>query len=194
MKIECIKDHLEEALNKAEKIASKNITLPVLSGLYFEAKQNTLSIKATNLDLGISITLPVKVLDPGVVVVPAHVISSLISSLSSKDRNVVLNLKNQVFEVKTSTTKTSIKILPSDDFPLIPEINDDKTFSIPSRDLIFGIKSVIYAASIGSIKPELSSISITHEGEHLIFAATDSFRLAEKKIRVKKIPHFKQIL
>jgi DNA polymerase III subunit beta len=193
MKIECIKEQLEEALNRANKIAGKNTTLPVLSGFYFEVKQNTLLINATNLDLSISIVLPVKVIEPGVVVVPAHIISSFISSLS-KDKNIVLNTKDQVLEIKTSTTKTSIKTLSSDDFPLIPEIGDDKTFSIPSRDFVFGIKSVIYAASVGSIKPELSSISIKHEGESLVFAATDSFRLAEKKIKIKNVPHFKQIL
>jgi len=193
MKIECIKEQLEEALNKADKIAGKNITLPVLSGLYLDARQNTLSIKATNLDLGISTNLPVKVIEPGSVVVPAHVISSFISSLS-KDRNVTISTKNQVLEIKTQATKTSIKTLSSEDFPVIPEIDDDKTFSMPARDIIFGLKSVMYAAATGSIKPELSSISITHEGEFLVFAATDSFRLAEKKIRIKKVPHFKQIL
>ena len=193
MKIECIKDQLEEALSKAAKIAGRNVTLPVLEGFYLDARQNSLSIKATNLDLGISITLPVKVTEPGIVVVPAHIISSFISSLS-KDRSITINTKNQILEIKTPTTKTSIKTLPSEDFPIIPEINDDKFFSIPARDLIFGIRSVIYAAAVGSIKPELSSISLTHEGEFLVFAATDSFRLAEKKIRIKKIPHFKQIL
>src|SRR3989344_9294053 len=193
MKIECIKDQLEEALGKADKIAGKNITLPVLSGLYLDARQNSLSIKATNLDLGISISLPVKVSEPGIVVVPARIISSFISSLS-KDKNIGITSKNQILEIKTSATKTQIKTLPSEDFPVIPEIDDDKAFSIPTRDFIFGIRSVIYAAAVGSIKPELSSISITHEGEFLVFAATDSFRLAEKKIRIKKVPHFKQIL
>ncbi len=193
MKIECIKEQLEEALNKADKIAGKNITLPVLSGFYLDVHQNSLSIKATNLDLAISINLPVKVIEPGTVVVPAHIISSFISSLS-KDKNIIIGTKNQVLEIKTSATKTSIKTLSSEDFPIIPEIGDDKTFSIPTRDLIFGIRSVIYAAAVGSIKPELSSVSITHEGEFLIFAATDSFRLAEKKIRIKKTPYFKQIL
>jgi len=193
MKIECIKDQLEEVLNKADKIAGKNINLPVLAGLYLDARQNSLTIRATNLDIGISITLPVKVIEAGIVVVPAHIISSFISSLS-KDRNITINTKGQVLEVKTSSTKTSIKTLPSEDFPVIPEIDEDKAFSMPTRDLIFGIRSVIYAAAIGSIKPELSSVSITYEGEFLVFAATDSFRLAEKKIRVKKIPHFKQIL
>ena len=193
MKIECIKDQLEEVLNKADKIAGKNINLPVLAGFYLDARQHSLTIRATNLDIGISITLPVKVIEAGIVVVPAHILSSFISSLS-KDRNITINTKGQVLEVKTSSTKTSIKTLSSEDFPVIPEIDEDKAFSMPTRDLIFGIRSVIYAAAIGSIKPELSSVSITYEGEFLVFAATDSFRLAEKKIRVKKIPHFKQIL
>lgn len=193
MKIECIKEQLEDALLKADKIAGKNTTLPVLSGFYFQAQQNSLTIKATNLDLGVSISIPVKVVEPGIVVVPAHIITSFISSLS-KDRNITLSSKDQVLEIKTSSTKTSIKILPSEEFPIIPEVVDDNAFSMPSRDLIFGIRSVIYAAAVGSIKPELSSISITHDGDHLVFAATDSFRLAEKKIKIKKMPHFKQIL
>ncbi|PIP55464.1 MAG: DNA polymerase III subunit beta [Candidatus Zambryskibacteria bacterium CG22_combo_CG10-13_8_21_14_all_42_17] len=193
MKIECIKDQLEEVLSKADKIAGKNITLPVLSGLYLDARQNFLVVKATNLDIGVSLNLPVKVIEPGIVVVPSHIISSFISSLL-KDRNIVISTKNQTLEVKTLSTKTIIKTLPSEDFPVVPDIGDDKVFSMPARDIIFGIKSVIYAVSIGGVKPELSSISITHEGDFLVFAATDSFRLAEKKIRVKKIPHFKQIL
>jgi DNA polymerase-3 subunit beta len=193
MKIECIKEQLEEALNKADKIAGKNTTLPVLSGFYFDARQNSLTIKATNLDLGISITVPVKVSEPGIVVVPAHIITSFISSLS-KDRSVNVATKGQTLEIKTSSTKTSIKTLPSEDFPIIPEIGDDSAFSMPARDFVSGVRSVIYAAAVGSIKPELSSISITHEGDFLVFAATDSFRLAEKKIKIKKMPHFKQIL
>lgn len=193
MKIEAIKEQLEEALIKADKIAGRNASLPVLSGFYLDAKNNILTIKATNLDLGISISVPVKVTEPGIVVVPAHIITSFVSSLST-DRNITLSTKTQVLDIKTKATKTSIKTLPSEDFPLIPEIKEDNHFSIPARDLVFGIRSVIYSAAVGSIKPELSSISITHEGEFLIFAATDSFRLAEKKIKIKKVPHFKQIL
>jgi len=193
MKIECIKEQLEEALNKADKIAGKNTNLPVLGGFYLDAKNNSLSIKATNLDIGLSIDLPVKVIEPGIVVVPAHIISSFISSLT-KDRNITINTKDQVLDIKTQNTKTTIKTLPSEDFPVIPELSDDKAFSLPARDLVFGLKAVIYSAAIGSIKLELSSISMKYEGDFLIFASTDSFRLAEKKIKIKNIPHFKQIL
>ena len=106
----------------------------------------------------------------------------------------MFNTKGQILEVRTLKTKTNIKTLPSEDFPLIPEVGDEGEFSLPARDLIFGIKSVIYASAVRSVKPELSSISITADGDHLTFAATDSFRLAEKKIRIKKPLYFKQIL
>src|SRR3989338_9561761 len=118
MKIESIKDKLEEAFTKAEKISGRNVTLPVLSGLHLSAHKNSLIIKATNLDLGISINIPVKVIEPGIVVVPAHIISSFISSLS-KERNITISAKNQLLEIKTTNTKTNIKTLPSEDFPVI---------------------------------------------------------------------------
>ena len=183
MKIESIRETLGEALLRAEKISGKNVTLPILSGLYLSAHKNTLSIKATNLDLGISINLPVKVVEPGNIVVPAHTFSNLISSLT-QERSVTLSTKEQILEVRTLKTKTNIKTLPSEDFPLIPEVGDEGEFSLPARDLVFGIKSVIYASAVGSVKPELSSISITADGDHLTFAATNSFRLAEKRIKI----------
>ncbi|MBX4206253.1 DNA polymerase III subunit beta [Candidatus Parcubacteria bacterium] len=193
MKIECVKEQLEEALGKADKIAGKNSSLPILSGFLLEAEGSSLIVKSTNLDIGLSVTIPVKVTEPGKVAVPAHVTSAFISSLM-KDRTISFATKDQVLEIKTASTKTSIKTLPADEFPVIPEISEDSAFSMPVRDFIFGIRSVIYAAATGSIKPELSSIAVIHEGDFLVFAATDSFRLAEKKIRIKKMPHFKQIL
>ena len=193
MKIECIKERLGEAVNKAEKIAQKNPTLPALSGLYMKAENNTLSIRATNLDLGLSMVIPVKVIEPGEFVIPAQVLNSFLSSLQ-KEKSITLELEGQTVVVKTDSTDATIKTLPVEDFPIIPLIEDDEAFKMPAKDLVLGLRSVMYAAAIGSMKPELSSIYLTYDGEVLVFAATDSFRLAEKRIKVKGLPHFKYIL
>jgi len=193
MKIECIKEKLGEAVGRVEKIAGKNPTLPVLSGLYLKADQNSLSIRATNLDLGISINIPTKTIESGEVVVSAQTLNAFLNSLT-KNKSISLSTDKQVLMVKTENTETSIKTLNTEEFPIIPEISEDGAFSLPSRDLVVGLKSVLYAASTGSMKPELSSVNLFYEGDSLVFVATDSFRLAEKRIRVKKIPHFKQIL
>lgn len=182
-----------DAVSRAEKVAGRNPTLPVLAGLYLEAKGTTLTIRATNLDLGISISLPVKVLEEGSVVVPAQVLSAFLNSLA-KEKSIALSAKNQTLTVNTSSTHSTIKTLPAEEFPIIPEIKEHDSFSLPVKDLLAGIKAVSYAAAVGSIKPELSSVCVLHDAEYLVFVTTDSFRLAEKKIKVKKAPHFNSLL
>ncbi len=193
MKIECIRDRLAEAVGRAEKVAGRNPTLPILSGLHLEAKKNLLTIRATNLDLGISTSVSAKVIEEGSVVVSAQILNQFLNSLT-KEKTIKLNLKGQTLHVATDNTETSIKTLNTEDFPIIPEIRDEESFSLPIKDLLLGLKSVLYAAAVGSMKPELSSIYLGHEGENLVFAATDSFRLAEKRIKTRKIPNFKYIL
>ena len=89
MKIESIKEKLVDAVSRAEKVAGRNPTLPVLAGLHLEAKGTNLTIKATNLDLGISIVLPVKVVEEGKVIVPAQILSAFLNSLS-KEKSITL--------------------------------------------------------------------------------------------------------
>lgn len=192
MKIESIRDKLVEAVSRAEKVAQRNPTLPVLAGVSLEALGSMLTVRATNLDLGISIHLPTKVIEEGHVVVPAQVFSALLNSLS-KDKSIVLSSDGQTLAVDTQSTHSQMKTLPPEEFPVIPEIGGSN-FSIPAKDLVSGLKAVIYAAAAGSIKPELASVCLIHDADTLVFVATDSFRLAEKRIKVKKIPNFTQIL
>src|SRR4051812_9013458 len=89
MKIESVKSKLAEAVARAEKVTGKNLTLPVLSCVLIEAQGREAVIRATNLDLGIEIVLPVKVLKEGSVAIPGNVLNSFLSQ-SMHDNNVVL--------------------------------------------------------------------------------------------------------
>jgi DNA polymerase III subunit beta len=186
MKIECIKEKLSQAIGKAERVTGKNLTLPVLSCVLIEAYKGTLTIKATNLDLGVEITLPVKIEKEGMVAVPGGILNAFLQSIYN-DKNITLELKEGNLHVSTTHTSTVIKSLPHDDFPSIPRIDDGKKVTIAARDFLRGLKSVWYSAAIGSFKPELSSVYIYPESENIIFVATDSFRLAEKRIVTKKL-------
>ncbi len=193
MKIECVKEKLQIAVSKAEKIVGKNINLPVLSCLLFETKGNNLIIKSTNLDLGLEISIPVKIEENGKVAVPANIINNFLNNLND-DKNIKLETVENILKIYTSTSEVNIKTLSPEDFPTIPIINSEKTCKINSKDLANGIKSVIYSSSISSVKPELSSVYIYINEENLIFVATDSFRLAEKTIKIKKNPDLNNIL
>ncbi|MBX4198059.1 DNA polymerase III subunit beta [Candidatus Parcubacteria bacterium] len=183
MKIECTTDILVEAVGKSEKITGKNLTLPVLSCILLEAKGKILTLRATNLDLGIEITIPAKITKEGTIAVPGTILNNFLGTLRNK--TVTLEGSEGNLKVTTETNTTVIKSLNHEDFPTIPQLKGDKTLTLSARDVIKGIKSVWYSSATSSMKPELSSIYIYADEDTAIFVATDSFRLAEKKVKMK---------
>ncbi len=195
MKIECSQDKLRRAVGMTEKIAGKHMTLPVLSCLLLDASdKNILTIKSTNIDLGIEVTIPAKIDEQGVYAVPAQVLNSFIGGLREEEKGIRLVTDQNNLKIITSRSSGIIKTIPSEDFPTIPRISSDNSFFINGSDFAKGLKSVWYSSSISSIKPELSSVCVYCDGDYVVFVATDSFRLAEKKIKIKKSKDFGQIL
>ncbi|MCI5108667.1 MAG: DNA polymerase III subunit beta [Candidatus Pacebacteria bacterium] len=192
MKIQCVKEKLQIAISKAEKITGKNLTLPILSNILLEVKKDNLVISSTNLDIGIEITVPGKVTETGKVVVPGNVLYSLVHTLT--DPKITLETKDQTLHISSDNTSTTIKTVSDEDFPSIPNIPSRESFEMNTEGFLDGIRSVFYAASVSNMKPELSSVYITSDEGNVIFVATDSFRLAEKKIKSKKTPNFQDIL
>ncbi len=193
MNIECVKEKLIYAIAKAERITGKNITLPVLSCVLLDVHDSILTIKATNLDIGIEITIGVKVNTPGKIAVSGAVLYNFISNIPN-DKNVVLENVDGNLKVSTKHTESIIKAFPTDDFPNIPKVSTHTPFTFNVPSLIKGLKSVVYSASVSTIRPVLSSILLVSDEDSVTFAATDSFRLSEKKVGVKKHKEFNQIL
>jgi len=193
MNIECIKEKLSYTVLKAERITGKNITLPILSCVLLEAHDSTLTIKATNLDLGMEVSIPVKVIKPGRVAVPGSILSNFISNITN-DKNITLEVVGENLKVSTKHNHSIIKSFPTDDFPNIPKVSKENSFTFNVPGLLKGFRSVMYSASVSTIRPVLSSVFLCSEEEGVVFVATDSFRLAEKRMVVKKHKNFNQIL
>ncbi len=193
MKIECIKDKLIEGIAKADRLTGKNLSLPILSCIHIKTGKNCLILRATNLDCGIEITIPAKVEAEGEIALHGNVISSLLSGLP-KEKNITLESQDGNIVVTTSGNKTLIKTFPADDFPNIPKLESFRTIEMSPKLLVKGLKSVVYSASVSTIKPELAGVYIYKDGGELIFVSTDSFRLAEKKVRIKDSIDFPSLI
>ncbi len=195
MNIECPQEKLKEAVNYAERIAGKHMTLPVLSCLLLDASsKNALIIKSTNLDIGFEFSIPAKINETGIVAVPGSVLNSFIGSVTGGEKGVTLVLDQNNLKISTSRSSGTIKTIPHEDFPSIPRASTENSFTLNAHEFVKGLKSVWYSSSISSVKPELSSVYVYCEGEYVVFVATDSFRLAEKKVKVRKNKDFGQIL
>lgn len=193
MKIECVKEKLIEGLSKIERMTGKHLSLPILSCVYMKASKNEVVLRATNLDCGIEIYIPAKVSGEGEVAFQGSVLVSLLSGIQ-KDKNVIIESKEGSVSVSSNSNTSLIKTQSPDDFPTIPRLDTDKAIDIDPHLLVKGFKSVWYSASLSTVKPELASVYVYKDGHELVFVSTDSFRLAEKRVKVKDSIQFNPVI
>jgi DNA polymerase-3 subunit beta len=183
MNVELNREKLATAALLASRVTGKNLSLPVLSCLLLVVGDGGFKIRATNLDLGTELAVPAKVKKEGVIAVPAAVFVNTISSIAGE--SVVLEASETTLTIKTKQGNSTINLLPSNDFPVLPYLKGKASFTMPVGKLTEGIRSVHYAASTSSIKPELGSVYVVKAADSVKFVATDSFRLAERTLAVK---------
>lgn len=192
MKTECSVEKIKNAVSQAERVTGKNLTLPVLNSILLIASGKSLKLRSTNLSIGIEIEVPAKIEKEGVLAVSGSVLNGIFSNVSQNE-NVLLEDKDGNLLVKTKKSQIKLKGAPSEDFPTIPIVNGTE-FEIEAKKLIDGIKSVYYSSSVSDIKPEISSVYIYTNDENIVFVSTDSFRLAEKKVKVRGVEDISGIL
>lgn len=192
MKLECGIEKIKSGILQVEKITGKNLTLPILNSILFIASGKSLKLRATNLSLGVEIEIPAKIEKEGVAAISGATLAGIFSNIFQNE-NIHLESEDGNLLIKTKKSRIKLKGQTHDDFPTIPMV-EGKTFEIESKKLIEGIKSVYYSSSPSDIKPEISSVYIYSNEDDLIFVSTDSFRLAEKKIKIKGIEEIPGIL
>ncbi len=180
MKLQVTQENLSRALGNVSRVASTRGTLPILSNVLLKTVDNRLSIAATNLDIAITHYIGSKVSEEGSITVPARLMQDFVSSLP----NGVIDLKLEDYKlnIKTDKYQSVINGVSAEDYPVMPAIAAGKTWSIAGKLLKAGLQQVVMAASNDEARPVLTGVFLhSHEGE-LYMVATDSYRLAEKRL------------
>ncbi len=190
MKLECNTKNLLEILSKVEIGTGRNLSLPILGSILLIASGKTLKLRSTNLSLGVEAEIPAKVTTEGVVVTRGDALIQFLT-LSLRENTVTIEQMDTKGSLKVYTDNHVVELvtLPHEDFPSIPVIKEGKIaeFTISAKKLIDGLQSVVFAASVSEIKPEIASVFMYEKDSVLMFVATDTFRLAEKSIESKDI-------
>ena len=183
MEIEVTQDKLSKALNNVSRIAVGKVTLPVLNNVLIRVDQNKVSLITTNLDMAIVDFLPVSNSKDGVTTVPAKLLAEFVSNLPRGEK-IKISAKDTKVTISAGRYTSIINGSPADDFPELPEINEEKAviFKMGIDEFKNGISSVAIASSNDMTRPALTGIYFNTADKTLCIAATDGYRLAEKKL------------
>ncbi len=184
MKIEVLREKLNQAISIVSRVAIKSPNLPILEGIMIKADDNSVHFSATDLEIGVEVTALAKVAKDGQAVVPGRIISALGRLMS--DEKLYIELIKNTLNVKDAENETSLQIMESEDFPIIPKPESSLTVEISGSALNEGLRQVIGCVAPSRTRPEISGVYMHFKDDQLILAATDSYRLAQKTISLSQ--------
>lgn len=194
MKFSCTKDNLSKALSIVSGIATKSNNLPILANILIKVDEQKAELIATNLELAVVVNLRSKIEKTGSFTVPGKTLTDFVGLLS--DEKIDIELKGSEIIVACGKSSTKIKGSPVDEYPVIPSTDEGQGYLINAFDLSKGLSQVIPAMARTDIRPELSGVffGFNLEKGNLTIASTDSYRLAEKKMKLEQGVEEKKVI
>ncbi|HSX30387.1 MAG TPA: DNA polymerase III subunit beta [Candidatus Saccharimonadales bacterium] len=180
MKLKVTQENLNKALGLVARVANSRGTLPILSNVLLKIDDNRLSVSATNLDIAISCQLGAQVQDQGSLTVPARLLQDLVNGLPTGV--IELEQDEQRLKLTTDSYKSVINGVAADEFPVMPAIEGGVSWKIAGPLLKKALQQVLMAASNDESRPVLTGVLFQTVDGVLYAAATDSYRLAEKRL------------
>ncbi len=186
MHFACTQENLAQGLNLVGHITGKNVNLPVLGNVLLKTEGGALRLSTTNLELAVNSTVRGKIEKEGEYSVPAKLFLDYVSLLPSG--KVELVLTDEGLEVRSDEQETVLKGMSANEFPVLPKLATNQPYEITAVDFKLAIGQVAFAVSTSESRPELMGVACFFGGQagagKVAFAATDSYRLAERTISV----------
>lgn len=185
MRVLILKNNIAEAISSVERATSQSGSLSSLKNFHIATIGGKVVVTATNLELAIRATVSGKVMESGSCSVPASVVAPVLKNIPAE--RVTLEWKDRVLIIRSDNYEARVPGSDPKEFPIIPAISE----GVPSVTLPVGVyrdsfESVVVAAQYSEIRPEISGVYLKFDGDAMVFAATDSFRLSEWRMGNEK--------
>jgi DNA polymerase-3 subunit beta len=182
MNVSVMQENLARGLGIVSRAVSSRATLPVLANVLLKTDNAGLKLTATNLEIGINCWVPGKVEAEGEITVPAKLLTDLVASLPNQRIDLQLSAKDRTLKVTCGGSRSSIKGIDADEFPVVAAIGDAPATSVDARALREALGEVVFAAATDESRPILTGVLTKLTGSEMTLAAADNYRIAVRTL------------
>jgi DNA polymerase III subunit beta len=181
LKTTVARDELIRQLAIVSRAASTRTTVQVLAGILLRAESGSLQLSATDMEISLRSSLEADVGEEGAIVVPGRLLVDIARSLPGDEVSIEHRAGEGIVEIVSGTATYRVHTYNAEDFPRLPDTTGTEMVSIDADALLETSTKVGRAASRDESRPVLTGILARFEGQNLVMAATDSYRLAVKE-------------
>ncbi|HLR38757.1 MAG TPA: DNA polymerase III subunit beta [Jeotgalicoccus sp.] len=192
MKIRIKRTYFIEQLNDVLKAISPRTALPILNGIKLETTEDNLILTGSDSEISIEITIPTEVNNetvleiesPGSVVLSARFFTDVIKKLSGDFVELDTNAQ-YLTHIRAGKSNFNLSGNDPNQYPLLPEVNNESSIIVSSSVLKTIINETNFAVSPSETRPVLTGVNWQFLDDEIKFTATDSHRLALRKLTDK---------
>jgi DNA polymerase-3 subunit beta len=188
MKVTCPREELAQKLGVVGRAVSSRTSVNILTGIMLRAEDGRLSLAATDMEIYLRVTLDAQVEEEGSVVIPGRLLVDIVRLLPAGEVTLEHRVEEGIAHLVCGSATYGLHTYSPDDFPRLPEIAPDESFSIERAALLDTIMKVSRSASRDESRPVLTGVLVRFEAGKLIMAATDSYRLSVKETEITEGP------
>ena len=190
MKLKINKDTLLENLNNVGKALSNRNIIPVINGILFELKSEGLYLTATDNEITIKAFIErddiKEINEEGSLVIYGRFLLDILRKLPNSDINIE-EIDGVKAIISTPTSKYNLNCFDVNDFPRISMETVQNPVKLTPGNFKEIVNQTVFATSTQESKPLLTGINLKIQGNGLECVATDSYRLARKRVVFESI-------
>lgn len=180
MELTIQKQSLLEVLQTAQGIVEKRSSMPILSNILIETEDEAVQIVATDLQVGIRLKCPAKIIQPGGISILARKFYEIVRELPDEDIYLKLKENNRLL-ISSKGAQFNIVGLPAIDYPPLPDADIIKSITLDGSIMRDMIQKTIISVSLDEGRYNLSGIYFEYlkkdENILLRMVSTDGHRL-----------------
>ncbi|MBC7083229.1 MAG: DNA polymerase III subunit beta [Firmicutes bacterium] len=184
--LSCDRDDLATSVATVQRAVSSRTTLPILSGVLIETTPAGLRLVGTDLELSVETYMPVSATAQAAMVLPARYLGEIVRRLPDKEVKIEFDPGRRVATISSGKAVYSINSMEPAEFPLFPQVQGDVWWTVPGKDLAEFVKQTAFAAATDENRPFLTGVLVSLDGGEARLVATDTFRLALRKVTVDR--------
>ncbi|MET0810986.1 MAG: DNA polymerase III subunit beta [Thermoleophilaceae bacterium] len=184
MKLTVSRETFLAKLGIAVRGASTRSAIQTLAGVLIRVEEGRAELEATDMELGLRVSLEPTESSPGKAVIPGRLLLDVVRSLPADSLSLEYRSAQQDVELVSGSAKFHLRTLPPEDFPKLPDTPTDGVMRVPSAAFVDTIARVARAASRDETRPHLTGVLVTASGRELRMVATDSYRLSVKETQL----------
>ena len=182
MKLVCQGADLSEAVLKVVKACAGKTTMPILECIKLSAKNDILSLLATDTEISIEKVIKADVLEEGELCIPGKYFSDFINKLN--DVEITLTTCSRGLEIKYGEAVSTMQVLPAEDFPIIDISISENSFTMSQKAFRELILKTIFCCATDDSRPILKGCLFEIGKEEVVATALDGYRLAICKQKI----------